>query len=185
MNRVWLDHYPAGIGFDVDTDRYPSLAAALEDSCDRFADRTAFSSMDATLSYAEVQRLSRDFAAYLQSELGMGKGDRIAIMMPNCLQYVVALFGAIRAGLVVVNVNPLYTARELEHQLADSGAQAIVVMENFAATLEKVIDTVPTKTVVTTQLGDMLGFPKGLITNAVVKHVKKMVPRWNLPGATD
>ncbi len=185
MNRVWLDHYPAGIGFDVDTDRYPSLAAALEDSCDRFADRTAFSSMDTTLGYADVQRLSRDFAAYLQSELGMGKGDRIAIMMPNCLQYVVALFGAIRAGLVVVNVNPLYTARELEHQLADSGAQAIVVMENFASTLEKVIDTVPTKTVITTQLGDMLGFPKGLITNAVVKHVKKMVPKWNLPGATD
>ncbi|MDT0633774.1 AMP-binding protein [Spectribacter hydrogenooxidans] len=185
MNRVWLDHYPAGIGFDVDTERYPSLAAALEDSCDRFADRTAFTNMDTALSYGDVQRLSRDFAAYLQTELGMGKGDRIAIMMPNCLQYVVALFGAIRAGLVVVNVNPLYTARELEHQLADSGAEAIVVMENFAATLEKVKDTVPVKTVITTQLGDMLGFPKRLLTNLVVKHVKKLVPKWDLPEAVD
>ncbi|MDN5940070.1 MAG: AMP-binding protein, partial [Salinisphaera sp.] len=181
--KPWLDSYPAGIDDQVNLDSYPSVAAALEASCERFADRCAFVHMGVETSYAQVERASRDFAAFLQNELKLEQGRRLAIMMPNCLQYVIALVGAIRAGLVVVNVNPLYTARELEHQLADSEAGAILVMENFAATLEKVRDAVPVETVITTQLGDLFPAPKRLLVNTVVKHVKKMVPKWNIPGA--
>jgi len=185
MEKIWLEHYPEGVTDDVDLQAYRSLAHALEDSCERYQDRIAFAHMDTTFSYADVEAKSRDFASFLQHDLGLEKGRRLAIMMPNCLQYVVALFGALRAGLVVVNVNPLYTARELEHQLSDSGAETIVVMENFAATLEKVYDTVPITTVITTQLGDLLSGLKGPITNFVVKRVKKMVPAWDLPDNVD
>lgn len=185
MGKVWLDNYPRGVNPEVDTKAYSSLAEALEQSCERFGDRIAFSSMGTEWTYADVERESRAFAGYLQNGLGLSKGDRIAIMMPNCLQYVAALFGALRAGLVVVNVNPLYTARELEHQLTDSGAETIVIMENFAATLEKVYDSVPVKRVVTTGLGDLLGGIKGPLVNFAVKRVKKMVPAWSLPDTVN
>lgn len=185
MNKVWLKNYPQGMSDEVAINAYESLGHALEDRCKRYSDRIAFAHMDTTLSYADVEQKSRDFASFLQNDLGLEKGRRLAIMMPNCLQYVIALFGALRAGLVVVNVNPLYTARELEHQLSDSGAETIVVMENFAATLEKIYDSVPISTVITTQLGDMLSGLKGPITNFVVKRVKKMVPAWDIPDNID
>jgi len=185
MEKIWLKHYPEGVKESIDTHAYSSLADVLEKSCEKYSERTAFSHMDTTLSYAEVEAKSREFASFLQNDLGLEKGRRLAIMMPNCLQYVIALFGALRAGLVVVNVNPLYTARELEHQLTDSGAETIIVMENFAATLEKIYDTVPITTVITTQLGDLLSGLKGPITNFVVKRVKKMVPPWDLPDNID
>src|SRR5690606_24362978 len=138
--------------------------------------------MGRTLTYAELERLSRDFGAWLQHGAGLKRGDRVAIMSPNLLQYPVALFGILRAGMTVVNCNPLYTPRELEHQLKDSGATAIVILENFAKTLQAVLPQTPVRTIVTTQIGDMLGFPRSLITNLVVKRVKKMVPPWSLPG---
>jgi len=185
MDKNWLEHYPIGVRHTIDTARYDSAVAIIDQACREHAARPAFSCMDTTLTYADVDRYSRAFAAYLQNSLGMQTGERIAIMMPNCLQYPVALFGALRAGLVVVNINPLYTARELEHQLSDADVRTLIVMENFAATLEKIYDSVPIETVITTQLGDMLSLPKRLLTNFVVKKVKKMVPAWNLPGAIE
>lgn len=182
MQPAWLSHYPAGVPVQVDTRRYVSLVDLFEESCRRFGERPAFTSMGATLSYAASERLTRDFAAYLQG-LGLQAGDRIAIMLPNLLQYPVALFGALRAGLVVVNVNPLYTARELKHQLVDSGAVAIVVLENFAHVLAEIIHETALRHVVTTQIGDLLPPPKRCLVNFVVKYVKRMVPRWTLPGA--
>jgi len=182
MQPVWLSHYPAGVPAQVDARRYVSLVDLFEQSCRRFGERPAFTSMGATLSYAASERLTRDFAAYLQG-LGLQAGDRIAIMLPNLLQYPVVLFGALRAGLVVVNVNPLYTARELKHQLVDSGAVAIVVLENFAHVLADVIHETDLRHVVTTQIGDLLPPPKRCLVNFVVKYVKRMVPRWVLPGA--
>jgi len=183
MEKIWLKEYPPGVPAEVDLSEFASLKDILEKSCQRFADLPAYSNMGVTLRYREVDRLSRDFGAYLQG-LGLGKGERVAIMMPNALQYPVALFGALRAGLTVVNVNPLYTPRELEHQLIDSGAAAIVIIENFAHTLQEVLDKTPVKTVITTELGDLFPFFKRLLVNAVVKYVKKMVPAWNIPGAT-
>lgn len=183
MKPVWLPHYPAGVPAEVDIRRYASLVELFAQSCRKFHDRPAFTSMGATLSYAETDRLSRDFATYLQG-LGLKPGDRVAIMLPNLLQYPVALFGSLRAGLVVVNVNPLYTARELKHQLADSGAVAIVVLENFAHTLEEVIGDTAVRHVVTTQIGDLFPPLKRCLVNFVVKRVKHMVPPWRLPGAT-
>jgi long-chain acyl-CoA synthetase len=183
MEKIWLKEYPPGVPAEVDLSEFASLKDILEKSCQRFADLPAYSNMGVTLRYREVDRLSRDFGAYLQG-LGLGKGERVAIMMPNALQYPVALFGALRAGLTVVNVNPLYTPRELEHQLIDSGAAAIVIIENFAHTLQEVLDKTPIKTVITTELGDLFPFFKRLLVNAVVKYVKKMVPAWNIPGAT-
>jgi long-chain acyl-CoA synthetase len=183
MERIWLESYPAGVPAEVDADRYPSLKALLESSCERFAALPAFTNMGVTLSYGDLDRMSGAFAACLQRRLGLGKGARVALMMPNLLQYPVALFGALRAGLTVVNVNPLYTPRELEHQLEDSGASAIVVLENFAHTVEQVLDRVPVRHVVTTRVGDLLGFPKRLVVNAAVKYVKRMVPAWHIPGA--
>ncbi len=185
MEKNWLARYQQGVGETIDPDSYRSLAHMVDASCRKYADREAFSNMGVTLTFADIDKRSHAFAAYLQQELGMQKGERIALMMPNCLQYAVTLFGAIRAGLVVVNVNPLYTARELEHQLSDAEVSTIVVLENFAATLEKVYDNVPVKTIITTQLGDLLGMPKRLITNFVVKKIKKMVPDWSLPDAVD
>ena len=183
MEKIWLKSYPPGVPAEIDPDEYASLRDILAQSCAQYASLPAFTCMDATLTYAELDRLSRDFGSWLQNQAGLAKGDRIALMMPNVLQYPVALFGALRAGLVVVNCNPLYKPRELEHQLKDSGAVAIVILENFAHTLEPVVAGTAVRTIVTTQLGDLLAFPRSLIVNLVVKHVKKLVPKWSLPSA--
>jgi long-chain acyl-CoA synthetase len=181
-NKPWLKHYPADVPAEVKTDVYPSLVALLEESFQKYRSRPAYIFMGKTLSFGQVDEASRAFAAWLQAQ-GLQRGDRVAVMMPNVLQYPVAVAGILRAGMVVVNVNPLYTPRELEHQLKDSGARAIVILENFAATLQKVMDTVPTKKVVLAAMGDMLGFVKGAIVNHVVRNVKKMVPAFQIPGA--
>ena len=183
MDRIWLKNYPAGVPQDVDTSAYASLADMFAQICARYRDRPAFRSMGTTLSYAEIDRGTRAFAAFLQTRCGLVKGDRLAIMMPNVLQYPIALFGAFRAGLVVVNCNPLYTPRELEHQLQDSGARAIVVLENFARTVQDVVGRTRVETVITTQLGDLFPPIKARLTNLVVKYAKKMVPRWHIDGA--
>ena len=183
MEKIWLREYPPGVPTEVDLNEFGSLKDILEKSCRRFADLPAYSNMGVTLRYRDIDRLSRAFGAWLQQSLGLGKGERVAVMMPNILQYPVALFGILRAGLIVVNVNPLYTPRELEHQLKDSGATAIVIVENFAHTLQEVLDRTPVKTVITTQLGDLFPFPKRPLVNFVVKRVKKLVPVWNIPGA--
>jgi long-chain acyl-CoA synthetase len=180
--RPWLASYPQGVPREINAQAYSSLTAMFEETCARFPQRPAFSSFGVSMSYAELDRLSARFAAWLAGELKLGKGDRVAIMLPNLLQYPVALFGALRAGCTVVNVNPLYTARELEHQLRDSGAKVIVVLENFAATLASVRHETPVETVVVTSIGDLLGFPKGPLMSFAVRHVKKMVPRWDIPG---
>jgi len=182
VDKIWLKNYPPGVPAEINPDEYPSLKHMYEEACRNHAAQPAFSNMGRTLSYAEVDELSRRFGAWLQKEAGLKKGDRIAIMMPNVLQYPIAIFGALRAGLTVVNTNPLYTAREVEHQLNDSGATVMVLYEGACATLQEVVRQTPLKTVIVTGIGDMLGFPKGAITNFVVRHVKKMVPAWNLPG---
>jgi len=182
VEKIWLKEYPVGVPPEIDLNEFASLKDILEKSCQRFADLPAYSNMGVTLRYRDIDRLSRDFGAWLQAR-GLGKGDRVAIMMPNALQYPVALFGVLRAGLTVVNVNPLYTPRELEHQLIDSGATAIVIIENFAHTLQEVLAKTPVKTVITTELGDLFPFFKRLLVNFVVKHVKKMVPAWGIPAA--
>ena len=186
MEAIWLKSYPPGMPAEVDVHEFASLRDVLLRSCQRFGSLPAFSNMGASLTYAELDRSSRDFAAYLQKSLGLHKGDRVALMMPNLLQYPVALFGVLRAGLVVVNTNPQYTAAELEHQLKDSGAVAIVVLENFAHTLQKVLANNPTltMTVMTTEVGDMFPVVNKLLTNIVVKHIKHMVPEWTIGGAT-
>ena len=177
----WLANYPAGVPEQIDVNTYKSVADVLLTAFDRFRHRPAFSNMGKQLSYGDVDRLSAQFASYLLNDLKLSKGDRVAIMLPNVLQYPIAAFGILRAGLTVVNTNPLYTARELKHQLNDSGASAIVVLDNFAATLAEVLPQTPAvKHVITTALGDMLGFPKALITNLVVRHVKKMVPPYKI-----
>ena len=183
MEKIWLREYPPGVPAEIDLNEFGSLKDILEKSCARFADLPAYSNMGVTLSYRDIDRLSSAFAAYLQQVLGLDRGDRVAIMLPNVLQYPVALFGVLRAGLVVVNVNPLYTPRELEHQLKDSGASAILILENFAHTLQEVLERTPLRTVITTQLGDLFPFPKRPLVNFVVKRVRKMVPAWRLPGA--
>jgi long-chain acyl-CoA synthetase len=180
--RPWLDHYPAGVPAQIDINQYASVTAVVEEAFERFSQRPAFHSFGKQLTYAQIDKLSRDFAGYLTGELKLVKGDRIAIMMPNCLQYPIALFGALRAGLTVVNTNPMYTARELQHQLEDSGAKAILVLDNFAATLQQVLAQTEVKHVITTGIGDLLG-AKGAVMNLVVKHVKKMVPPYDLPSA--
>lgn len=185
LDRPWLARYPAGIPAQIDSARFASLKDMFAASSARYAELPAFQSMGAVLSYRQLDEQSRAFAAWLQKGAGLQRGDRVALMMPNLLQYPVALFGVLRAGMVVVNVNPLYTPRELEHQLKDSGAVAIVVLENFAHTLEQVIGATQVRIVVTTQVGDRLPPLKRLLTNAVVKHVKKMVPPWRLAGALD
>lgn len=183
MEKIWLKEYPQGVPAEINPDEYASLKAILEDSCRQYAALPAYSNLDASLSYADLDRLSRQFGAWLQKVVGLKKSDRVAIMMPNLLQYPVALFGILRCGMVAVNVNPLYTARELEHQLQDSGARAIVLVENFAATLQEALPHVDVKTIVTTQIGDLLPLPKRALVNFVVKRVKKMVPAWRIPGA--
>jgi long-chain acyl-CoA synthetase len=181
--RPWLANYPAGVPAEIDPGQYSSVAAMLLECCDRFRHRPAFNNMGRTLSYGDLDRLSTAFAAFLVNDLMLAKGDRVAIMMPNLLQYPVAIMAVLRAGLTVVNVNPLYTARELKHQLEDSGASAIIVVDNFAHTVAEVIGETACKHVICTGLGDLLGFPKSVITNFVVRHVKKMVPAFSLPDA--
>ncbi len=181
--RPWLDHYPAGVPTQIDLDTYSSIVAVLDEVFERFRDRPAFSNFGKQLDYGQIDALSRQFAGYLTGVLKLGKGDRIAIMMPNVLQYPIALFGALRAGLIVVNTNPMYTARELKHQLEDSGAKAIVVLDNFASTLQQVVADTEVKHIITTGIGDLLGFPKGALINFALKHVKKMVPAYHLPSA--
>ena len=184
MEKVWLKHYPAGVPAEIDWRHYRSIGHLFEQSAAAYASRPAYHNMGASITFAELDDLSRCFGAWLQS-LGPGKtqkGARVAIMLPNCLQYPVCAFGALRAGCAVVNVNPLYTARELEHQLKDSGAEVIVILENFAHVLEQVITGTAVKHVVVAALGDLLG-ARGWLVNAVVRHVKKMVPAWRLPGA--
>ncbi len=179
----WLKNYPEGVPHEIEMDKYRSVVHLFEESCKKYGDRVAFDNMGATLTYAEVDKLTRDFAAYLQNGIGLKKGDRIAIQMPNALQFPVAFFGALRAGLIVVNTNPLYTPREMEHQFKDSGAVAIVIVANFAANLQKIVAKTSIRHIIVTQLGDMLGGLKGPIVNFVVKNIKKMVPPYELPGA--
>ena len=181
-SRPWLAQYPPGVPAEIDVNEYPSIVAMFDEACQRYAQRPAFSNFGKTLTYADIDRLSMQFGAFLASEWKLGKGDRIAIMLPNALQFPIALFGALRAGLTVVNVNPQYTPRELEHQLADSGAKTIVVLENFAATLAKAIGKTPVEHVIVTSLGDQLGFPKGPLIDFALKYIKRMIPRWSLPG---
>jgi len=181
MERIWLKSYPPGVPAEIEPREYGSLVELFEKSIREFGDRPAFTNMGKTIRFTELDRRARDFGAWLQAK-GLAKGARVAIMMPNCLQYPIAMFGTLRAGCVVVNVNPLYTARELEHQLNDAGAEAIVILENFAAVLEQVRSRTPLKHVVITSLGEMLGL-KGLVVNLVVRRVKKMVPPYDVPGA--
>jgi len=181
--RPWLANYPEGVPSEIDVNEFASVPEVLQDAIRSFSDRPAFTNMGATLSYADVDELSSQFAAYLLGELKLKKGDRVAIMMPNCLQYPIATFGVLRAGLTVVNVNPMYTVRELRHQLCDAGASVLVVLDNFGDTAQKALESCEVRHVVTTGLGDMLGFPKGAIVNFVLRYVKKMVPDYNIPGA--
>ncbi|RTE90242.1 long-chain fatty acid--CoA ligase [Bradyrhizobium sp. LVM 105] len=181
MERIWLKQYPPGVPADIEPTQYASLVDLLEESFTKFADRKAFICMDKSISYRDLDQMSVALAAYLQGR-GLQRGARVAIMMPNVLQYPVATAAVLRAGFAVVNVNPLYTPRELEHQLKDSGAEAIIVLENFAHTVEQVIARTAVKHVIVASMGDLLGF-KGVIVNLVVRRVKKMVPAWSLPGS--
>ncbi len=183
LHKVWLNRYPADVPAEINPDRYGSLIDLFEHAVLRYATQTAFINMGKSLSFQQLDDRSRAFAAYLQQGLGLKKGDRVALMMPNLLQYPIALFGILRAGMIVVNVNPLYTPRELEHQLNDSGASAIVIVSNFAHTLEKVVAKTTVKHVILTRLGDQLSPAKGTLVNFVVKYIKKMVPKYYLPGA--
>ena len=181
--NFWKDKYPVGIAAEINPDQYPNIQAVLKESCQRFADKPAFSNMGKTITYGELYELSGTFAAYLQQNTDLQPGDRIAVQLPNVLQYPVVVFGALRAGLVVVNTNPLYTAREMEHQFNDSGAKALVSLANMAHLAEQVLPKTGIKTVIITEVGDMLSPLKRLLVNSVVKHVKKMVPAYNLPQA--
>lgn len=183
LNKVWLNRYPADVPAEIDADRYSSLIELFEQAASRYADRPAFINMGQAMTFRKLEERSRAFAAYLQQGLGLKKGDRVALMMPNLLQYPIALFGILRAGMIVVNVNPLYTPRELEHQLNDSGASAIVIVSNFAHTLEKVVAKTKVEHVILTRLGDQLSPAKGTLVNFVVKYIKRMIPKYHLPDA--
>ncbi|MDR8013547.1 long-chain-fatty-acid--CoA ligase FadD1 [Ectopseudomonas guguanensis] len=181
--NFWKDKYPVGVAPEINPDQYPNILAVLKESCQRFADKPAFSNLGKTLTYGEIYKLSGDFAAYLQKHTDLKPGDRIAVQLPNVLQYPIVVFGAMRAGLVVVNTNPLYTAREMEHQFNDSGAKALICLANMAHLAEQVVPKTGVKTVIVTEVGDMLPTFKRLLVNFVIKHVKKMVPAYNLPQA--
>ncbi|MDN3610520.1 long-chain-fatty-acid--CoA ligase FadD [Vibrio ostreicida] len=183
MDKPWLSRYPNDVPEHIDPEQYPSLVEMFEQSVQKYSDQPAFMNMGSIMTFRKLEERSRAFAAYLQNELKLKKGDRVALMMPNLLQYPVALFGVLRAGLIAVNVNPLYTPRELEHQLNDAGAKAIVIVSNFANTLEQVVANTPVKHVVLTSLGQMLPRAKGTLVDFVVKYVKGMVPKYDLPGA--
>ena len=179
--RPWLKNYPKGIPANIDPDAYPTLVAMFEETFKKYAKRPAFSCMGKTLSYEQVDKLSKNFGAYLHSR-GLEAGDRIALMMPNLIQYPIALFGALRAGLLVVNTNPLYTPREMHHQFTDAGVKAIIIAENYAANLQKIISDTEIKTVIITSLGEMLGFPKKQLINFVVRNIKRIVPKYDIPN---
>ena len=183
MEKVWLKRYPADVPAEIDPDRYSSLVEMFENAALRYADQPAFINMGEVMTFRKLEERSRAFAAYLQQGLGLQKGDRVALMMPNLLQYPIALFGILRAGMVVVNVNPLYTPRELEHQLNDSGAAAIVIVSNFAHTLEKIVFKTQVRHVILTRMGDQLSTAKGTLVNFVVKYIKRLVPKYYLPDA--
>ena len=183
LPRPWFASYPKGIPTEIDPGQYRSVTALLEESCDRFRHRPAFENMGRDMTYGDLDRLSAIFAAFLLNDLKLAKGERVAIMLPNLLQYPIAIMGVLRAGLTVVNVNPMYTPRELRHQLVDSGASTILVLDNFAKTVAEVLADTACRNVICTGIGDMLGFPKSLITNFVVRHVKKMVPPYSIPHA--
>lgn len=183
MEKPWLSRYPSDVPETINPDQYDSLVEMFEQSVQKYADQPAFMNMGSVMTFRKLEERSRAFAAYLQNDLKLKKGDRVALMMPNLLQYPVALFGVLRAGCIAVNVNPLYTPRELEHQLNDSGATAIVIVSNFANTLEQIVENTPVKHVVLTSLGQMLPRAKGTIVDFVVKYVKGMVPKYDLPGA--
>ncbi len=182
LPHPWLKFYPKGIPYEINPDAYPSLVTLMEEGFARFANCPAYSCLGKEITYADVDKLSAQFASFLQHDLGLQKGDKLAIQMPNLLQYPIAIFGALRAGLIVVNTNPLYTPREMQHQFKDSGAKAIVVLANFADKVQKVLPHTDIKHVIVTQIGDLLGFPKSLIVNTVVKYVRKQVPGYSLPG---
>ena len=182
LENFWKDKYPAGVSPEIDPDQYPNVLAVLKDSCQRFANKPAFTNLGKTLTYGDLYTLSGHFAAYLQKHSGLQPGDRIAIQMPNVLQYPIAVFGAMRAGYVVVNTNPLYTPREMEHQFNDSGAKALICLANMAHMAEEVVPKTGVKHVIVTELGDMLPPLKRLLINAAVKYLKKMVPSYNIPG---
>jgi long-chain acyl-CoA synthetase len=184
MEKIWLKNYPKGIDPTIDVNRYPSLVAMIEEACKKYATQDAFLNMGVSLTYRQVIEKSEAFASYLQNELGLKKGDRLAIQMPNNLQYPIVLFGALRAGVVVVNTNPLYTPREMEHQFKDSGAKAIVILANFASKLQEILPKTEIKHVIISELGDFFPTPKRVITNLVVKYVKKMVPAYNLKSTS-
>ena len=183
MIKPWINNLPAEVPAEIDPEQFSSLVTMFEAAVAKYADQPAFINMGATITYRKLEERSRAFAAYLQNELKLEKGDRVALMMPNLLQYPIALFGVLRAGMVVVNVNPLYTPRELKHQLVDSGAKAIVVVSNFAKTLEEVVNETPVESVIVTRLGDQLSAPKRTLVNFVVKYIKKLVPKYDLPHA--
>ncbi len=183
MERTWLRQYPAGVPTDIDPSEYPSLRELFEEAVTTHGNKPAYANMGTTLSFAQLDELSRAFAAWLQKKSGLVAGDRVALMMPNVLQYPIALFGTLRAGMVVVNTNPLYTARELEHQLRDCGAKCIVIVENYAHVLQQVLPRTSLTHVLVTGIGDLLGFPRGLIVNFVLRHVRKQIPPWSMPGA--
>jgi long-chain acyl-CoA synthetase len=182
QERPWFKSYPQGVPHEVDLDEYRSIVSVLDTAIEKFRDRPAFTNFGKALTYGEIDTLSRRFAAYLLGELKLKKGDRVAIMMPNCLQYPIAIFGILRAGLTVVNVNPMYTPRELRHQLNDSGAVVLLVVDNFGKTVQEAMPGTPLKHVITTGLGDLVGFPKGMVINFVLKYVKKLVPDYDIPG---
>src|SRR6202171_3282296 len=179
VEKIWLKHYPKGVPAEIDVNEYASVREVFAESVGRFADRPAYTCMGKTMTFRELDELSAAFGAYLQ-ENGCGKGTRVALMMPNILQYPVCLFGILRAGCTVVNVNPLYTARELLHQLSDSGTEVIVVVENFARTVAEVVGDTKVRQVIVTSIGELLGF-KGIAVDLVLRHVKKMIPAWSLP----
>jgi long-chain acyl-CoA synthetase len=185
MTKIWHKGYDAGVPYEINPNEYSSINDVLEVGFTKFKNLPAFHNMGTTLTYEQIDLLSRKFASYLQNDLHLQKGDRVAIMMPNILQYPIALFGALRAGMIAVNVNPLYTPRELEHQLKDAGCKAIVIFANSASVLEKILPNTPVKTVILTEIGDLLKFPKNYIVNFVIKKVKKMVPSFNIPNAVN
>ena len=179
----WTKFYPKGVPEEINPDKYQSLPEMFDECLTKFSDLIAYENIGSSITFHQLDRLSVNFAGYLQNKLGLKKGDRIAIQMPNLMQYPVVLFGALRAGLVVVNTNPLYTPREMEYQFRDSGAETIVILSNFAHNLQKIISNTQIKNVIITNIGDLLGGLKGIIVNAVVKYVKKMVPEYSIPGA--
>jgi long-chain acyl-CoA synthetase len=183
VERTWLQQYASGVPTDIDPGEYPSLRELFEEAVTTHGNKPAYTNLGATLTFAQLDALSKAFAAWLQKKSGLVAGDRVALMMPNILQYPIALFGALRAGMVVVNVNPLYTARELEHQLKDSGAKCIVIVENFAHVLQQALPHTELKKVLVTSIGDLLGWPRGALVNFVLRHVRKQVPAWKMPGS--